>query len=274
VWIDHCSVSWSTDENISASGPRFEGETPDEWRRNTSHRITISRCIIAEGLRDSTHRKGAHSKGSLIHDNAAEIAIVENLYAANVDRNPLFKGGARGIVANNLIVNPAGRAVHYGLVASEWGERPREAGWMAVVGNVLRRGADSRRDLPVFSFRGDGPLKLHAGDNLVFDRSGEEVDVPPWGGKGPLPEAFEVLEEPAAWPEGYQVRPAAWVVRFLPRKVGARPWARDPIDERIVRQCEAGNIRIIDHEDEVGGYPVQEPVHRPFDPAEWDLDAL
>jgi hypothetical protein len=55
VIVDHCSLSWGTDENLSASGPRFEGETPDEWRKNTSHRITFSQCIVAEGLRNAAH---------------------------------------------------------------------------------------------------------------------------------------------------------------------------------------------------------------------------
>lgn len=42
VIVDRCSLTWATDENLSASGPRFEGATPDDWRKNTSHRITFS----------------------------------------------------------------------------------------------------------------------------------------------------------------------------------------------------------------------------------------
>jgi hypothetical protein len=106
VVVDHCSVSWATDENLSASGPRFEGADLEEWRKNTSHRVTFSNCIIADGLHDSTHGKGKHSKGSLIHDNAGDVLIFGNLYASNVRRNPYFKGGARGAVVNNFIYNP------------------------------------------------------------------------------------------------------------------------------------------------------------------------
>ncbi len=43
-------MTWGIDENLSASGPRFTGKTPDEWRRGTSYRVTFSNNIIAEGV--------------------------------------------------------------------------------------------------------------------------------------------------------------------------------------------------------------------------------
>ena len=69
-------------------------------------RVTFSNNIVAEGLSESTHSEGEHSKGGLIHDNVTEMAIVDNLYFSNMERHPLFKGGARGIVVNNYIANP------------------------------------------------------------------------------------------------------------------------------------------------------------------------
>ncbi|HQX94030.1 MAG TPA: hypothetical protein PLJ91_05265, partial [Thermomonas sp.] len=93
VIVDHCSLTWSTDENLSASGTRFKGETPAQWRDGTSHRITFSNNILAEGLGFATHAKGEHSKGSLIHDNARDILVIGNLYSQNRERNPMFKGG-------------------------------------------------------------------------------------------------------------------------------------------------------------------------------------
>ena len=35
VIVDHCSFAWATDENLSASGPRFAGgDTVEAWRRS------------------------------------------------------------------------------------------------------------------------------------------------------------------------------------------------------------------------------------------------
>ncbi|MEJ1968144.1 MAG: hypothetical protein WDN03_05815 [Rhizomicrobium sp.] len=107
VIVDHCSFTWATDENMSASGSRFVGDTPESWREHTSHRITYSNNIAAEGLAYATHYKVEHSKGSLIHDNATDILLVNNLYAHDYERNPLLKGGVHLAMVNNLIFDPA-----------------------------------------------------------------------------------------------------------------------------------------------------------------------
>lgn len=52
---------------------------------------------------------------------------------------------------------------------------------------------------------------------------------------------------------------------------GARPWDRDDVDRRIVANVIEGRGKIIDHEDEVGGYPHYEPTAQPFVEADWDL---
>jgi pectate lyase len=175
VIVDHCSLTWATDENLSASGPRFEGATPDDWRRGTSHRITFSHNLIAEGLADSVHVKGEHSKGSLIHDNASDILIVGNLYAHNKERNALFKGGARGAVVNNLIYDPGRRAIHYNLIAGEWGSQPYQVGEIAVIGNVLRGGPSTIAELPLVMIGGSGDLRLYERDNIAIDAAGRAL---------------------------------------------------------------------------------------------------
>jgi hypothetical protein len=55
---------------------------------------------------------------------------------------------------------------------------------------------------------------------------------------------------------------------------GARPWDRDPIDARIVADVRNGTGKIIDSEQEVGGYPVRPETRAPFVEAEWNLDTM
>jgi hypothetical protein len=265
VIIDHCSVTWAVDENLSASGPRFEGATPDEWRQNTSRRITMSRNIVAEALSNATHSKGEHSKGSLIHDNVTDILIYGNLYASNVDRNPLFKGGARGAIVNNYITNPRGKAASYGLVASEWGSHPYENGQMSLVGNVFHHGPDTDSGAPLLRVAGAGSVEVFLDDNEAKNMAGTAV---PWiGGTQSL-----VLEKTAAptWPEVRKAEPSATMLDALRADVGARPWDRDAIDARIVEQAFGGTGQQIDHETAGGGYPAHAPTSAPFVATDWN----
>lgn len=274
VIVDHCSCTWATDENLSASGPRFQGDTVEEWRQGTSHSITFSNCIIAEGLDRSTHGKGAHSKGSLIHDNATEIAIVANLYASNVNRNPLFKGGARGVIVNNFIFNPKTRAIHYRLPPKEWTGREYATGQMVIVGNVMNAGPDTNRGLPLLNYDGDGPCEIYLEDNIAVDRAGKEVrPLAAVSSRGPAG-VCRMMDRKPLWPEGLKAMPANEVKDYVLRSAGARPWDRDEIDKRIVRGALDGTGRIIDSEQDVGGYPAATETRSPFDSQEWDLTTM
>jgi hypothetical protein len=269
VIIDHCSFTWATDENLSASGPRFNGKTPDEWREHTSHRITFSNNIIAEGLAHATHAKGEHSKGSLIHDNVTDILIVGNLYAHNMERNPLFKGGARGVVANNLIYDPGQKSAHYNLIAEEWGDQPRQVGAMAFIGNVMRAGPSTRDDLAFFALGGSGDMDFFAADNIAVDRLGRPL--PMTSRYTTSAATLRTLKSAPVVPNGWTPLKAADVQDAVIKNVGARPWDRDHHDSRILADTIEARGKIIDSEQEVGGYPEQVPSHAPFDDAAWDL---
>ncbi|MGH8175007.1 MAG: pectate lyase family protein [Steroidobacter sp.] len=268
VIVDHCSMTWGVDENLSASGPRFTGKTPAEWREGTSRRITFSNNIVAEGLAYSTHSKGEHSKGSLIHDNASDILIVGNLYAHNYERNPLFKGGVRGMVINNLIYNPGARAVHYNLIAEEWGAQPYQNGQMTLIGNVLRGGPSTPPGLPLFMLGGSGDIELYEDDNLAVDWVGRPLEK--IGRYTTASAKILPLARPAL-PLNVKLLRAADVQDSIIRNAGARPGERDAIDARIVADTIEGRGEIIDSEAEVGGYPQYKETRQPFDPKKWDL---
>ena len=262
VIIDHCSVTWSTDENISPSGPRFDGNGPQEWRQNTSHKIVISNCIIAEGLSNSTHSKGEHSKGTLVHDNASDILIIGNLYANNMQRNPLFKGGVQGAVVNNYIFNPGNAAIHFGLVPEEWQGHDWLTGSIAVEGNYLQAGPDTRKPLAPGSFK--GPVEVYWQNNLTEPASAWKE----------LSGSFTPLTKRPFWPEGLEALPPDLTRVKVLENAGAFPWDRDETDQRIVEGVKSGKGRIINSEQHVGGYPVYAPVYRKFNPEEWDMITL
>ncbi|HAJ01719.1 MULTISPECIES: pectate lyase family protein [unclassified Brevundimonas] len=271
VIIDHCSLTWATDENLSASGPRFTGSTPDEWRRGTSHNITFSNNIVGESLAYSTHSKGEHSKGSLIHDNVTGLLIIGNLYAHNYERSPLFKGGVHGVIVNNLIYNPGPRAIHYNLAPEEWGTVPFEVGKMSVVGNVLRAGPSTPTDhLAFMMIGGAGDVEYYGLDNIAVDQVGEPIRM--FGRYTTSPARIIEMPRPPVWWEGLTPIPAVDVQRSVLSTAGARPWDRDMRDVLLIAEVAEGRGEIIDHEREVGGYPaVGEPTRKAFNPDDWNL---
>ena len=271
VIVDHCSLTWATDENLSASGPRFTGSTPEEWRRGTSHNITFSNNLIGESLAYSTHSKGEHSKGSLIHDNVTGLLIVGNLYAHNYERSPLFKGGVHGVIVNNLIYNPGPRAIHYNLAPEEWGDVPFEVGKMTVIGNVLRAGPSTPIDhLAFMMIGGAGDVEYYGRDNIAVDQVGEPIRM--FGRYTTAPARIIETRRPPVWWEGLTPISAEQVQVAVLSQVGARPWDRDMRDVLLIAEVAEGRGEIIDHERQVGGYPaVVEATRKPFNPDDWDL---
>ncbi|SFL21691.1 pectate lyase family protein [Lysobacter sp. cf310] len=271
VIVDHCSLTWATDENLSASSTRFHGESEQDWMRNASRRITFSNNLLAEGLANASHVKGEHSKGSLIHDHVNEVLIVGNLYAHNYERNPLFKGGARGQVINNLIYDPGQRALHYNLIAEEWLGHPYSTGQMVARGNVMRAGP-STEELAFFMVGGSGDVEYYAEDNLAVDRLGRPL--PQQGRYTTTPLRVIQPESAPPLPFGVRLLPSAQVQDAVIAQAGARPWDRDDIDRRILADTIEGRGKIIDSESQVGGYPRHAPTHQAFVPEDWDLATM
>lgn len=272
VIVDHCTITWALDENLSASGPRFTGSTVAEWRRGTSHDITFSYNVLAEGLAHGSHPKGEHSKGSLIHDNVTGMLIYRNLYAHNYERSPLLKGGVHAALVNNFIFNPGAQAVHYNLMDLEWGRQLHQLGELSAVGNVLRGGLSTRDDIAFLTIGGVGDLRYHGRDNIAVDRQGRPL--PMLGRYTTSPARIIETRRPVIWPAGLDVLPANQVETHVLRFAGARPWDRDAHDIRVIFDVVEGRGEIIDDERQVGGYPQVAPARAPFVEADWNLETM
>ena len=269
VIVDHCTVTWATDENMSMSGSRFEGEDPQVWRDNTSHRITFSNNIIAEGLAYATHGKIEHSKGSLIHDNATDILIIDNLYAHDYERSPLFKGGVRGVVINNMIFDPGQRIMHYNLMAEEWGDHAWQIGQMVAVGNVARAGQSTVPRIAFLEIGGYGDLQYYGRDNVAVDQIGNPL---PMFGRYTTSSAKIIMEKsPMLWPPDTTTMPSNKVQQYILHNAGARPWDRDFDDVRLLADVAEGRGTIVNSQDDLRGYPVEKPSQRTFNPQDWNL---
>ena len=273
VIVDHCTLTWAVDENMSAAGPRFRGRTVEEWRNGTSRDVTFSYNLAAEGLADSSHPKGEHSKGSLVHDNVTGVLFYRNVFAHNVERSPLFKGGVHGAIVNNLVYDPGRRAVHYNLMALEWEDRPYEAGKMTAVGNVMRGGPSTEAGLPFLMLGGDGDLEYHGRDNIAVDKWGNPAPI--FGRYGETRARLIERAQPPVWPAGLAVMPAREVETHVLANAGARPWDRDDDDVRVLFFIAEGRGRIIDDEKDVSRYPSSpRPTRAAFVEADWDLDTM
>jgi hypothetical protein len=272
VVIENNTFLWAIDENMSASGPRFDGKTLADWRKNTSHDVVFRLNLAAEGLANASHPKGEHSKGSLVHDNTTGIVFDRNIWAHNVERAPLVKGGAQVLMVNNLIYNPGHRAVHYNLMDLEWAGHAPVTGEITAVGNVMRGGNDTDEGLPFLMLGGVGDLAWYGKDNRAVDRHGNPL--PMFGRYGETGAKLIVKDAPLADLSGYDILPSGEVETTLLATAGARPWDRGEEEIRVLFFIAEGRGDILDSEDEVGGYPKLKATHAPFREADWDLATM
>jgi hypothetical protein len=245
VLIQNCSATWAVDENMSVSGPR--DTRPSAGPDATAHDVTFRDNLIAEALLNSTHSKGPHSMGLLVHDGIRGVTIAGNLFAHNRERNPRLKGGVTASVIGNVIYNWGSAAVGVGAK----GNLEVLEGVRAVVrDNVAIGGPDTRGRVIVRAL--DPGASVEASGNLGLDAAGrslEDLDA----GITRLPTSAAGETRPST--------PADTLAAVL-RGAGSRPAERDAIDRRIVESVISGAGRIIDSQSQVGGYPARTESRR------------
>jgi len=247
VVVKNCSISWSTDEGISTY---FKG----------IKNVTICDTIIAEPLDKAGHPKGGHSMGLLIGDHTQNVTILRNLFAHSRYRNPVIKGNGSAIVANNLMYDIGSNCLHtYGA-----GEGlPTK---VSAISNVLLAGPTRPKETKGRSmatdFYSDKTTKngwTNPGSQIYL--SGNVFPEGSVEGRKNLDFDVFVKEAPISI-EGLQVSPADQVKESVLANAGARPKDRDPVDLRILQEVRDGTGKIINTQEDVGGWPELKSTER------------
>ena len=247
VIIDHCSISWATDENASFYNFRD---------------ATVQWCIISEALNSSVHHKGKHGYGGIW--GGRNVSFHHNLFAHNSSRNPRFDHPRiywhddrmyyRGTVdfKNNVVYNWGMKAIYGG-----------EEGWFNVEDNYFRPGPATRHldgewlDISTSSTTSMIPGEFYIDDN-VYDVSA----VKKGGFEGRKPEYEKIAEREKYYGEVSAEDPFVISVELESQDAGQAYKAvlkhaggskkRDAVDRRIVKEVKKGKAT---YRGSVTGFP-------------------
>ncbi len=240
IILDHLSLSWGIDETVSI--------WPDtEFPTN----ITIQWSIISEGLHNSLHVSGPHSKGLLIGDGVKNVTVHHNLLAHNDDRNPRLKGGTRADVVNNIIYNWGCCSAGASLGLSKFNNfDPIEAN---VIGNYFKAGPDSKGSFftPTNLSESIVPSSIYLDSNSGNDSLLLLFNSNP----GALLNQYCYLATAPPYLPSISDQDIGGVFNAILDNVGATVPKRDILDARIADDVKYGTGHIIDSQNQVGGWP-------------------
>ncbi|MDR0989285.1 MAG: pectate lyase [Prevotellaceae bacterium] len=284
--IDHCSMSWSTDECAS-------------FYSNTN--FTLQWCLLSESLTNSVHGKGAHGYGGIWGGQGASYH--HNMMAHHTSRTPRMDGSRskgwyqtelvdmRNCVFYNWGPGNSGYAAeggNYNFVNNYYKPGPSTATKTSLVNRIFSPNADDGKQQNPYGIWGtfyvagnlfdDSSSALtQAHRNLCAQTNNDNwIGIQPNTGNAPLPnnskENIKSTTEFAVAPVGTHTAEQAYekVLSF----VGAS-LKRDAIDQRIMRETREGGFTytgsngskygIIDTQSDVGGYPLYNTETKPAD---------
>lgn len=264
IIVDHCSASWSVDETLSASTSRGLSNVTVQW------------CIISESLNDSTHHKGAHGYGALIRGGWGEgYTYHHNLFAHHKARLPRpgnyndrskDPDGFLFDFRNNVVYNWGGSSAGYNADGSNGVSSITK---MNFVGNYYKRGVNSSGDL-AFSESTRSAKAWFSGNCMNGDYPAEPWSLVTFSMFSPGDVEAYVQSEPIPVPPVTTDDAVTAYERVLAQAGAVLP-RRDAVDRRVVAEVSSGTGRIINDEDEVGGWPELKSAEPPKDA---DLDGL
>lgn len=245
VWLDHCSVSWASDECVDIYGA--SGET-------ALSEITLSYCIISEGLDVTTHSAG------IIACYATNITIHHCLIALNRMRFPLCSG--RVDIYNNVIyawITPA--------MQIRWRVAEGLDTNVNVIGNTYISGplGASWAEIQVLDYGDLGNMQICIADNDHSDEVVDDWDNVAFAEANAGDESDYRTDTPHALIlSGLEIDTAADAYTDVLANAGATLPKRDNVDAAVVAHVQAGTGTLLEEVSD-SDYPdlaVQTPDQR------------
>jgi pectate lyase len=277
IIIDHCSMSWSTDECASF----YDNDN-----------FTLQWCIIAESLRASVHAKGNHGYGGIWGGRRASFH--HNLLAHHDSRNPRFNGSRYSGLDDQELVDFRNNVVF------NWGSNSGyagEGGRYNLVNNYYRPGAETGNQARIFA--PDPPnteakswAKIHVSGNYMTNRDGtpnQTVNGDNWTAIHPRDNYDKnLLRSDVEFEKGdIATQTAQEAFESVLAEAGAS-FRRDATDTRITNEARTGSTPkrasgnagtkagLIDTQSDVGGWDTYNSTEAPADtdsdgmPDEWE----
>ncbi|WP_025864898.1 hypothetical protein [Prolixibacter bellariivorans] len=266
IIIDHCSASWSLDEDLSVA----------THKPNLTN-VTVQWCFITEGLNPDNHGFGSLIRGT----GGAKYSYLHNLYANNRGRNPRpgnynshpYYKDPKGLLLdfrNNVIYNWGGG--HAGYNADSISVTR-----LNFVDNFLIPGVNSELNGIAYStgspynrayFAGNyynGKLPENQWSLVKFRKSWADKEIRAYKQDKPFETGLVKKED------------AETAYRRVLKTGGAILPKRDLVDRRIVNDVRNRTGKIIKSQNDVGGWPKLLSATAPVDtdqdgmPDKWEL---
>jgi pectate lyase len=264
VIFDHITSSWGIDSNHDLRRGKF---------------FTLQWSIYAEALNHSLHTKGTHAMLASFRDLTGPISIHHNLFCSSRDRHPTLASGAKtryGALVdyrNNVVYNLSG-ATNLGDAEINFINNYYRPGPNTPQGNhPLATKCGTEEQLSLFLrgnvFEGSPAFTKNNDLAITFDR---------WASGGYKRMSLEKIRANAAFDTEWalpQTQSANEAFEQVLRQAGAS-LHRDGADERLVKGVRERTGRLIDSQDEVGGWPVLKSTKPPVDtdgdgmPDDWE----
>jgi hypothetical protein len=253
--LDHISASWGID-----------GIQDERGCKN----YTMQWCILSEALHRSLHPKGPHAMCASFRKPLSNMTIHHNLFATSRDRHPTIGGDVQEpqwIIdfRNNVIYNWSGTA---NVCDNQ----------VNIVNNYFRPGPETNVAALPMAMKTDLPdqARGHMSGNVFEGRDDltrnnyAALDFKRWlfaGSKYQYAGTVRdwKVEQPYDLGDNTpRTQPAREACQLVLYRAGAS-LKRDAVDERLIRHVKSHSGRLLDSQDQVGGWPRLESLPAPKD---------